>query len=45
MDKEVYNKAIRAYVADSNKNIANMIDYAKIMNIEKKVKNIIGMWM
>jgi len=45
MDKEVYNKAIRAYLSDSQKNIANLIDYAKEMNVEKKVNNTIGMWM
>ncbi len=45
MDKEVFNKAIKAYVTDSKKNIGHLLDYAKAMNIKNKVDNIIGMWM
>lgn len=45
MDKEVFNKAIFAYVKDPEKRITKLIDYAKAMNIMKKVDRIIGMWM
>jgi len=45
MDKEVFNKAIFAYVKDSEKRMTKLIDYAKAMNIMKKVDRIIGMWM
>lgn len=45
MDKEIFNKAIQSYVRDPKKNVRNLLDYAKLMNIEKKVKTIIGMWM
>ena len=45
MDKEVFNSAIRAYAIDSEHNIGKLMDYAKLMNIEKKVSAIIGMWM
>jgi predicted transcriptional regulator of viral defense system len=45
MDKEVFNKAIRAYVADSKKNINRLFEYAKDMNVEKKVRRMIGMWL
>ncbi len=45
MDKEVFNKAIRAYVKDSKKNINHLIEYAKKMDIEKKVRRTIGMWL
>lgn len=45
MDKEVFNKAIRSYATDSNKNVGRLIEYAKLMNVEKKTKMIMGMWM
>lgn len=45
MDKEAYNKAIQAYINDSNKCISHLIDYAKRRNILKKVKDRIGVWL
>ena len=45
MDKETYNKAIQAYINDSNKCISNLIEYAKQRNILKKVKDRIGVWL
>lgn len=45
MDKEVFNKSIRAYVYDSAKNITKLLEYSKRMNISNKVKSIIGMYM
>lgn len=45
MDKEVFNKAIRSYATDSNKNVGRLMEYAKLMNVEKKTKMIMGMWM
>ena len=45
MDKEVFNKAIKSYVNDSKRNITNLMDYAEVMNIKKKVSRIMGMWM
>ncbi|MBI9011140.1 MAG: type IV toxin-antitoxin system AbiEi family antitoxin domain-containing protein [Clostridiales bacterium] len=45
MDKEIFNKAILAYVRDPKKRIGKLLDYAKTMNIAKKVDRIIGMWM
>jgi len=45
MDKEIFNKAIRAYIDDPKKNIGNLLDYAKLMGIKRKVNTIIGMWM
>jgi len=45
MDKETYNKAIQAYINDSNKCISHLIDYAKRRNILKKVKDRIGVWL
>jgi predicted transcriptional regulator of viral defense system len=45
MDKETYNKAIQAYINDSNKCISHLIDYAKRRDILKKVKDRIGVWL
>lgn len=45
IDKETYNKAIQAYINDSNKCISNLIEYAKKRNILKKIKDRIGVWL
>lgn len=45
MDKETYNKAIQAYINDSNKSISNLIKYAKQRNLLKKVSERIGVWL
>jgi len=45
MDKETYNKAIQAYIKDTNKSISNLIKYAKKRNILNKVKDRIGVWL
>lgn len=45
MDKETYNKAIQAYINDSNKSISNLIKYAKQRNMLKKVSERIGVWL
>ena len=45
MDKEIFNKIIQAYVNDSQKNIPNLIKYAKILRVTKKVNDLIGVWL
>ena len=45
MDKEIFNKAIRCYVEDNEKNIPRLSEYAKKLRIAQKVKTIIGVWM
>ena len=45
MDKEIFNKAIRGYVEDNEKNIPRLSEYAKKLRIAQKVKTIIGVWM
>lgn len=45
IDRETYNKAVQGYITDPNKNIANLIDYAKKRRILKKVKDRIGVWL
>lgn len=45
MDKEIFNKAIRGYVKDPKKNIPNLMMYAKVLRVQKKVKDLIGVWL
>ena len=40
MDKEIFNKAIQGYVKDPKKNIPNLMEYAKVLRIQKRVKRI-----
>lgn len=40
IDSEIFNKAINAYIADNNKNLANLSDYSKQMRVYKKVAEI-----
>lgn len=45
MDKEIFNKAIQSYVKDSQKNIPNLMKYAKALRVQKKVNDLIGVWL
>lgn len=45
MDKEIFNKAIQGYVKDPKKNIPNLVEYAKVLRVQKKVKEWIGVWL
>lgn len=40
LDSETFNKAVNAYVADENKNLANLSKYAKKMKLYTKVMNL-----
>jgi len=45
MDKEIFNKAIQGYIKDPKKNIPNLMKYAKPLRVQKKVKDLIGVWL
>lgn len=45
MDKEIFNKAIQCYVNDQKKNVPNLMQYAKELRVQKKVKDLIGVWL
>lgn len=45
MDKEIFNKAIQGYVRDTKKNIPNLMAYAKALRVQKRVKDLIGVWL
>jgi hypothetical protein len=45
MDKEIFNKAIRAYIDDPDKNIPKLMEYAGPLRVTKAVKDLIGVWL
>ena len=40
LDSEIFNKAVNAYAADDDKNLANLAKYAKEMKLYTKVMNV-----
>ena len=40
IDNEIFNKAVTAYAADEEKNLANLSNYAKKMKLYTKVMNV-----
>lgn len=45
MDREIFNKAIQNYVKDPKKNVPNLMQYAKELRVQKRVKDLIGVWL
>lgn len=45
IDKEIFNKAVQGYIKDIDKNIPNLMSYAKVLRVEKRVKDLIGVWL
>ena len=45
MDKEIFNKAIQAYVGDTSKSIPKLMEYAKPLRCATLIDNIIGIWI
>ena len=45
IDREIYNKAIQSYVADTKKNVSKLLEYAQKRRILKKVNDRIGVWL
>lgn len=45
MDKEIFNKSIQNYIQDPHKNIPNLMRYAKELRVQKRVKDLIGVWL
>lgn len=45
MDKEIFNKAIQAYVNDPEKNIPRLLEYAECLRVKKIAKDLIGVWL
>ena len=45
MDKEIFNKAIQKYIADPEKSIPNLMEYAGPLRVKKLAKDLIGVWL
>lgn len=45
MDREMFNKAIRAYVTDPQKNISRLMDYAERLRVKKVAVDLISVWL
>lgn len=45
MDKEIFNKAIQKYIADPEKSIPKLIEYAGPLRVKKLAKDLIGVWL
>ena len=45
MDKEILNKAIQKYIADPEKSIPKLMEYAGPLRVKKLAKDLIGVWL
>lgn len=45
MDKEIFNKAIQNYIADPEKRIPKLLEYAEPLRVKKIAKDLIGVWL
>lgn len=45
MDKEIFNKAIQKYIADPEKSIPKLMEYACPLRVKKLAKDLIGVWL
>lgn len=45
IDGEVFNTAVQRYVRDPEKSIARLMQYAKALHVEKKVQEVLGIWL
>ena len=45
MGKEIFNKAIQNYIADPEKRVPKLMEYAKPLRIKKIAKDLVGMWL
>lgn len=45
LDREVFKEAIQSYIADEEKDISVLLDYAAERRVVKKVQALIGVWL
>ena len=45
VDSEVFNTAVQRYIRDPEKNEAQLIRYAKVFHVGRKVKEVLGVWL
>ena len=45
IDGEVFNTAVQRYVKDPEKSTARLMQYVKALHVEKKVQEVLGIWL
>ena len=45
LDAEIFNTAIHRYIAEQKKHEARLMKYAKLLRVEKKIKEVLGIWL
>lgn len=45
LDHEVFKEALQSYIKDPEKNVKNLLSYAKERKVSQKVANMIGVWL
>ena len=45
VDSEVFNLAVQRYIRDPKKTEARLMKYAKLLHVEKKVREVLGIWL
>lgn len=45
IDSEVFNTAVQRYVRDPKKNTSRLMQYAEVLHVEKKVREVLGIWL
>ena len=45
VDGEVFNTAIQRYIKDPNKKKSRLMKYAKMLHVERKVREVLGVWL
>lgn len=45
LDRDVFKRALLAYIADSSKDIAKLLQIARERKVLQKVQNVIGVWL
>lgn len=43
--KEIFNKAIQNYLADPEKRIPKLLEYAEPLRVKRTAKDLIGVWL
>lgn len=45
MDKDIFNKAIKGYINDAAHNVSHLNEYAEILRISDKARDLLGIWL
>ena len=45
MDKDLFNKAIKSYINDPDRNISHLNEYAMQLRVSKKARDLLAIWL